>query len=264
LLPAQAVSFAIVFDLWWSPFWAQCPHSQYRPLSLNSTLSVRRQTAHSFLPSPLAALLSMSSRFKNLVSGSRRKSNLNNPTASTLQQPSPPAPSTQSVSSAGTTAPSNPSSSTTSLPQGQQQTTPMNNQQPLGRPPSYTYANPQMGQPQHGARPHSPMPPPINTSTQPAGYPPQQVYGAQPPAPPNYPPNPSGYGNYGQPAPAPAAYNRPGGVAAEVDGTGRGKAQLIVGIDFVRSCSMALRSKDALTSSGYHILRRCFRLCDEQ
>lgn len=107
----------------------------------------------------------------------------------------------------------------------------MNPNQPLGRPPSYTYANPgQLGAAQHGGRPHSPMPPPINTATQPAGYPPQQVYGAPPAAPPNYPQNPAGYGGYGQPA-AQAAYNRPG--AAEVDGTGRGKAQLIVGIDFV-------------------------------
>jgi len=109
----------------------------------------------------------------------------------------------------------------------------MNPNQPLGRPPSYTYANPgQLGAPAPAGRPHSPMPPPINTATAPAGYPPQQIYGGPPAAPPNYPQNPASYGGYGPAAP-PAAYNRPGG-AAEVDGTGRGKAQLIVGIDFVR------------------------------
>ena len=218
------------------------PRSVRQPISLQKAQphsnTVRSPPALSFLPRPRRSSL-MTSRFKNLVGSSRRKSSNTNPAAPTLQ-PSPPAPSPQNGSSSlSTAAPSNATSSTTSLPQGAQPATAMNNQQPLGRPPSYTYANPQMGQPPHGARPHSPMPPPINTATQPAGYPPQQIYGNAPAAPPNYPPNPAGYGGYGQPAPAPAAYNRPG--AAEVDGTGRGKAQLIVGIDFVRCRQTTMR-----------------------
>lgn len=61
----------------------------------------------------------------------------------------------------------------------------MNPNQPgMGRPPSYSYA-PQQGGGQQGQHPagraHSPMPPPINTNTQPAGYSPQQMYGAPPP-----------------------------------------------------------------------------------
>lgn len=119
----------------------------------------------------------------------------------------------------------------------------MNPQNPLGRPPSYTYAPPGSLAPgqQHG-RPNSPLPP-INTTT--PGYPPQQQQqmGYPPQAgPPGYPPQqqqPQGYGGgYGAqpPAPpaaphAPASYNRPN--MAEVAGEGRSKAQLIVGIDFV-------------------------------
>lgn len=101
------------------------------------------------------------------------------------------------------------------------------NQQTLGRPPSYTYNN-------AAGRPTSPMPPgqqqmphhppPINTGQ----YAPQQ--GVQ--QPPGY-----GGGGYGQQLPQPALqqmqqfgqHARP----AEVEGGGRSKAQLIVGIDFV-------------------------------
>lgn len=73
-------------------------------------------------------------------------------------------------------------------------------------------------------------PPPINTG---AGYPlphQQQLY--QQPAPPGYPlqqqPGPYGYGapQMGHPAYQPRF--------AEVEGSQRSKAQLIVGIDFVR------------------------------
>ncbi|KAF2261817.1 actin-like ATPase domain-containing protein [Lojkania enalia] len=115
----------------------------------------------------------------------------------------------------------------------------MNPQNPLGRPPSYTYAPPGglAPQQQHG-RPTSPLPP-INTGA--PGYPPQQMGqpGYPPQGPPGYPPQPpaGGYGGYGAPpqappaAPhAPASYNRPN--MAEVAGEGRSKAQLIVGIDF--------------------------------
>lgn len=104
------------------------------------------------------------------------------------------------------------------------------------RPPSYQFAVP--GQ-QPGRQ--SPMPPPINTATQPAGYPPQQVLYGQPPAPnapPGYSQQQGGYGGappagYQPPQPqGPQSYNRPG-AAVEVEAGGRSKAQLIVGIDFV-------------------------------
>lgn len=78
-------------------------------------------------------------------------------------------------------------------------------------------------------------PPPINTGAPVAGYPPQippQMQGGGPPVaggPPGY----TGAGGYGAPTgqslPT-ATYGRP---AAEVEGSSRSKAQLIVGIDFV-------------------------------
>ena len=179
-------------------------------------------------PLPSLFFFLMSSRFKNLVS--RRKSNNPNPAKPCSVSPSPP----QATEPSPPTDADSSTTSTTLLPQAQQ----MNPNQPLGRPPSYTYTNAgQLGAPPQGGRPHSPMPPPINTATAQTGYPPQQIYGAPAAAaPPTYPQNPAGYGSYGVPGAAPAAYNRTG--AAEVDGTGRGKAQLIVGIDFVCNCSV--------------------------
>jgi hypothetical protein len=176
----------------------------------------------------------MSSRF-NKILGSRRRNQQQTP--GSTGSPAPPA-STPSASSL-TTPPNVANSSSTSLPA--QQTSPgqMNPNQ-LGRPPSYSYAAPgqQLGAPPHAGRPHSPMPPPINTGTQQPGYPPQQMYGPPGGGPPNYGQQPGGYGAaYGQPqpqAPVPAQY-RPPGAVAEVDGGARSKAQLIVGIDFVRN-----------------------------
>ncbi|KAB2577709.1 Heat shock protein Hsp70 [Lasiodiplodia theobromae] len=165
---------------------------------------------------------SMNARFKNLVSGSRRRSSNN--VAAQNTTPTPPPGSTSSLS-----PPSNASSSNTSLP--------MNPNNPLGRPPSYTYAPPgqqHLAAGTHPPRTSSPMPPPpINTAQ--GHYPPQgQMYGQPPPAgPPGYPPQAQqpGYGGYGNPPPAgPQAYARP--QAVEVEGAGRSKAQLIVGIDF--------------------------------
>ncbi|KAL9062410.1 MAG: hypothetical protein Q9157_008945 [Trypethelium eluteriae] len=116
----------------------------------------------------------------------------------------------------------------------------------LGRPPSYTNTNASAGNvaapPQH-VRPASPLPPPINTSVPNQGYtqqPQQQpgppMYGHPPP-----PPGPPGYqmqqpGGYQYNNAPPQAghnsyYNR-GGHVAEVEGSQRSKAQLIVGIDF--------------------------------
>ena len=129
--------------------------------------------------------------------------------------------------------PTGSTSSTTSLP--------MNQQQPngLGRPPSYTY-NP------NAPRSQSPLPPaqqtlahhppPINTGGYPTGHPALAGGNVQPP----------GYGGgYAQggiqhgnaPQPTLGGYTARGGAPVEVEGAGRSKAQLIVGIDFVRRIS---------------------------
>jgi hypothetical protein len=78
-------------------------------------------------------------------------------------------------------------------------------------------------------------PPPINTAA-PAGYPPQMGQMGGPPmaqgqggGPPGYAGAPQ-YGQQGGMAPVPYAA-RPN--AVEVEGAGRSKSQLIVGIDFV-------------------------------
>ena len=181
----------------------------------------------------------MNARFKNLV-GSKRRSSSNNPSP----QPSGGNTPTQRPTSL---SPQVTNASSSSLPQQAQ--TAMNPSNPLGRPPSYTYAPPGGGLApgqQHG-RPNSPLPP-INTGGQP-GYPPQQQQMGYPPqqgGPPGYPPQQQQQqyggapppGQYGAPPPAAhqpppqQQYTRPGAVA-EVAGEGRSKAQLIVGIDFV-------------------------------
>lgn len=168
----------------------------------------------------------MSSRFKSLGFGSKRKSAANIQTNAVN-------PSNASTSTTASTPPP-PSSSQTSLPMNPQQ---------LGRPPSYSYNT-------AAGRPQSPMPPgqqqqqmahhpaPINTNQGYMGQHNQQQMG---------PPQPPGYGG---------AYNQmqqqqqqqqqqQGGMQymntqhvagrpAEVAGdSNRSKAQLIVGIDFV-------------------------------
>ena len=166
----------------------------------------------------------MNSRFRNLGFGSKRKSSSPNivTTASTQNLTSlSPATTNGTVHT-----PTGSTSSTTSLP--------MNTQNGLGRPPSYTY-NP------NAPRATSPMPPgtqqtvahhppPINTGSYPAGHP--ALGGAS--QPPQYAGNyQPGAGVHGGPAqPSLGQYGR--GTAVEVEGAGRSKAQLIVGIDFVR------------------------------
>ena len=103
----------------------------------------------------------------------------------------------------------------------------MSGNAPVGRPPSYQYAS------TGNAPPGRSPPPPIDTRTGGHGYPPNSMY---PPAaaPPGYGGG-GGGGGYGYGAPAPsggALYGRMN--AAEVEGSQRNKAQLIVGIDFVR------------------------------
>ncbi|KAF2161198.1 hypothetical protein M409DRAFT_28240 [Zasmidium cellare ATCC 36951] len=201
---------------------------------------------------------SMHSRFRKLVGSTRRSSNNSltsntnssqttlaaptsspspNPNGQQQQQPpSSAAASTTSTSSAlsasNASTAQQASASSTSLAQ----MNPNNPQQPLGRPPSYQYANQgngNLGAPPHpnSGRPSSPMPPPpINTGGGHAYAPAHNQNMYNQPAPPGYPMNnqPSGYG-YGVPAPqGPNSYNR----LAEVEGSARSKAQLIVGIDF--------------------------------
>ncbi|KIW05008.1 uncharacterized protein PV09_04165 [Verruconis gallopava] len=200
---------------------------------------------------------------RNFLSGSKRKSSNQTP-SSLVSKPSPsPQLNTSSVSSASSRPSVQPAnSSTTSLPPpptaAQQSSSatspqppaaanpspPMQNPNQLGRPPSYSYAPPgqgalagQLGAPGHpvAGRPHSPMPPPINTATQPAAYPPQQIYGAAPPGYPQ-PGAPGPYGSAYAPQPpvpqGPASYGAHAGRASEMEGGSRSKAQLIVGIDF--------------------------------
>lgn len=182
----------------------------------------------------------MNARFKNLV-GSKRRSASNNP------QPQPQGTSIAPQQRPTSLSPQPSNNSTNSLPPPQNTMNPNN---PLGRPPSYTYAPPAglaPGQQQQG-RPNSPLPP-INTGA--AGYPPQHGQPmAYPPqgGPPGYPPQqqqpyggaPPAQQQYGAPPPGQqvqqAGY-RPGGMA-EVAGEGRSKAQLIVGIDFVSSSTL--------------------------
>ncbi len=178
---------------------------------------------------------SMNSRFKGLGFGSKRKSSSNTPTIAQNPTTSSPAPQLRPISASTT-------SSTSSLP--------MNHPGAGGRPPSYT--NNYAPAPAAAGRTQSPMsnprtppsqvmggPPPINTAAT-GGYPPGHPaggMGAPPPA-----GGPPGYGppQYGAPLPtggnsvAAAQYaNRNN--AVEVEGAGRSKAQLIVGIDFVNT-----------------------------
>ena len=190
----------------------------------------------------------MNSRFKQFGAsfGSKRNSNRNvsAPQNSSSLIPAPIGITHPPVTSA---------SSTTSLPMNP----PQNG---LGRPPSYTYNS--------NARPTSPMPPttqqtmhhppPINTGAYSQGHPALAGAAQQPP----------GYGGgYAQPngmhnppqQPSAMGQYAARGQAVEVEGAGRSKAQLIVGIDFVRLPSSAGTMINANMSLGNHFLR-C-RIC---
>jgi hypothetical protein len=185
---------------------------------------------------------SMNQRFKQGFGlGSKRKSSANNQVPQVATQPGQQLPGVLP----GQPGPLSTSSSASSL------NTIMNNPGPGQRPPSYTpgYAPNNMG-----TRTTSPpMPPGPNTRT-----PPSQVMGGPPPintaAPPHttvaggYPPQYGPPGPVGQPLQGPpggAYHTAPQGTlgapvpyatrnnAVEVEGAGRSKSQLIVGIDFV-------------------------------
>ncbi|KAL5118002.1 hypothetical protein ACEQ8H_004148 [Pleosporales sp. CAS-2024a] len=170
----------------------------------------------------------MNTRFKNLV-GSKRKSSAGTPSPSPQAAHAAHAHAAHAAHAAG---PPRPTSLSPQASNSSSSSLPMNPQNPLGRPPSYTYAQ----SAQHG-RPNSPLPP-LNTAA-PAGYPPPPPLGY----PPGYPVAPVG-GQYAQPYGAPPPPNpgpplgppaqyRPPAHTGELQGEGRSKAQLIVGIDFI-------------------------------
>lgn len=59
----------------------------------------------------------------------------------------------------------------------------------------------------------------------------------------------------------PPAQYRPPGMAAEVPGEGRSKAQLIVGIDFVSITTSQARVAQSLINKGHYLFRCRIRLC---
>jgi actin-like ATPase involved in cell morphogenesis len=155
----------------------------------------------------------------------------------------------------------------------------MNHPAAGGRPPSYTNnyapapaAAGRTTSPMAGGTPRTPPtqitggPPPINTAASgyPPGHPAAGHMGAPPPAagPPQYGGGPPQYGAppLGGGSIAAQQYaNRNN--AVEVEGAGRSKAQLIVGIDFVSFETPLACNLSDLT--GNYILRRCFRIRDE-
>lgn len=177
----------------------------------------------------------MTSRLKSLGLGSKRKSSSNTSLPQQTAQPQLGGrPGTPSAASSTTSLPMNPNAG--------------------GRPPSYTPGYPPGVAPQNrttsppmaqgGPGPRTPPshvmggPPPINTATAGSyGPPPQQMQqppGGIPPPGAGGPPQYTGapYPPPGQQGMAPVPYaNRPN--AVEVEGAGRSKSQLIVGIDFV-------------------------------
>lgn len=190
---------------------------------------------------------SMNSRLKSLGLGSKRKSSANN--TSLPQVATAPGPQLPGVLP-GRPGPPSTSSSASSL------NTIMNPHSGAGvRPPSYTPGYPQGAianrttsppMPPGPGNPRTPPsqvlggPPPINTSAS-GGYPPQHPVGppgqpiqSGPGGPPQYVgaayPNPP-QGTMGAPVQYVARNN-----AVEVEGAGRSKSQLIVGIDFVGTC----------------------------
>ena len=173
----------------------------------------------------------MTSRFKGFGAFGSKRTSSNNNNRNGLTPPSSQGLPQQPNHSSTSLAPSPPTNGVVHTPQGSTSSTtslPMNQNQQggLGRPPSYTF-NPNAPRAASPLPPGQQMahhPPPINTGGYSQGHP--ALTGAgQPP----------GYGGgYGQVAPQPTLGQYGGrGQAVEVEGAGRSKAQLIVGIDFV-------------------------------
>lgn len=181
---------------------------------------------------------SMNSRFKGFGL-SKRKSTANNPST-----PQPPVAAASPQPSIRPAPPSSASTSTASLP-------PMNQQNVGGqRPPSYTSGYPPGIASQHQARTASPQvsssrappsqmmggPAPLNTVA--TGYPPHQAPNMGGPPLQGVAGGPPQYGGPPYPQAQQAAMSAPQAYVArnnavEVEGAGRSKSQLIVGIDFV-------------------------------
>jgi hypothetical protein len=114
------------------------------------------------------------------------------------------------------------------------------------------------------------MVPPINTAAGPGGYqqqpPTMGGVGVGPPQ-----PGPPGYGGYTGGGPPPThgggnqVYAPHRGSAVEVEGAGRSKAQLIVGIDFVGFSPINLLADRPIANAaiGNNLFWSCLRLRDE-
>ncbi|KAG4033573.1 hypothetical protein MFRU_004g00800 [Monilinia fructicola] len=180
---------------------------------------------------------SMNARFKSLGFGSKRKSSANN--ISTIPQN----PTSTSSSPQLAQLPGQPTPSSTQTASSSTASLPMNHPGGAGvRPPSYSNQYTPVGRttsPMAQGAPRTPPtqmmggPPPINTAAT-GGYPPQQGgMGGPPPAGPpqyNHPPQ---YGAGGAPMQGGGGAQYGGrNNAVEVEGAGKSKAQLIVGIDF--------------------------------
>ena len=166
----------------------------------------------------------MNSRFKNFGGFGSKRTTSRTGNVSLPQQPSTTTLAPTATNGLVAHTPPGSTSSTASLPMNPAQTG-------LGRPPSYTY-NPNAPRAQSPMPPQQQVahhPPPINTGAYPQGHP---ALGGTP-QPPGYG---GGYGQgQGMGAPQPTLGQYGGrGQAVEVEGAGRSKAQLIVGIDFVR------------------------------
>ncbi|KAI1002857.1 hypothetical protein K3495_g5344 [Podosphaera aphanis] len=178
---------------------------------------------------------SINSRFKGLGFGSKRKPSANTPTTSRDESPSSPPPQLQHPQLGRPLTSAN--SSSTSLS--------MNHSASSGRPPSYTnnFAPPPTRVERQSPMPNNPRvapsqviggPPPINTSA--GGY--SSVHSAGGMGGPNQ--STGGPPGYGPPQYVPISGNQVLNTsqfanrnnAVEVEGAGRSKAQLIVGIDF--------------------------------
>ncbi|KAA8569230.1 hypothetical protein EYC84_000897 [Monilinia fructicola] len=179
----------------------------------------------------------MNARFKSLGFGSKRKSSANN--ISTIPQN----PTSTSSSPQLAQLPGQPTPSSTQTASSSTASLPMNHPGGAGvRPPSYSNQYTPVGRttsPMAQGAPRTPPtqmmggPPPINTAAT-GGYPPQQGgMGGPPPAGPpqyNHPPQ---YGAGGAPMQGGGGAQYGGrNNAVEVEGAGKSKAQLIVGIDF--------------------------------
>lgn len=234
------------------------PRPQYPPLLQPDSLP----------ESLLMSSISLNNRLKGFGFGKRKSTaSIQSPDLPQTRTPPPPgAPQLPPL------FPSRPGPAPSIASTSSQQSLPMNHPGPGARPPSYS-ANYPPGPPPGAVGRTSPLnqgqtrtppsqmvggPPPINTGGPPAGYPPPVMGG-----PPPIQGGPPGYaGAPGYPPPPPQQQQGPGAApfgrqsAAEVEGNSRSKAQLIVGIDFVRPRPLSLLSGSTLLTARFRRARR--------